>query len=95
MRNKKELFKVVDKNRSQDLLKVTDMDQAKEFAEVLQAIALEYDLEQCAFPESRYEGYSVLAFFVEEYIKESLGFNEEEWNDELLKIAAAREIGKQ
>lgn len=85
----KELFKYVDRNRAKELLKVTDMNQAKEFAEVLKVVALEYDLEY-SLPKSDYKGYSILAFFVEKYIKEPLGFNEEEWNNELVKIAKAR-----
>ena len=78
-----------------ELLKLVNMDQTKDFAEVLKAVALEYDLGLGVPPESDYEGYNVLSFFVRTYIKEPLGFNHEEWTDELLRIKGMRQREKE
>ena len=69
-----------------ELLKVIDMDQTKEFAEVLKVVALEYDRAEKMCPEVKYGGYAVLKFFVSKYIKEPLGFSEEEWDKEVWNV---------
>ena len=78
-----------------ELLKVIDMDQAKDFAEVLKAVAFEYDLEKGVDDEIGYNGYPVLSFFVEKYIKEPLGFDEEDWHEELKRIEEMRQKEKE
>ena len=60
-------------------------------ADALKDICLEYDLKYHDYPESRYEGFSILCFFLEEIIKvESCG-NVEGWHKQLMKLQKERE----
>ena len=60
-------------------------------ADALKDICLEYDLKYRDYPESRYEGFSILCFFLEEIIKvESCG-TEEEWHKQLVELRTRNE----
>lgn len=63
----------------------TEVNEINPFA--LRALCLEYDLEYRAYPESQYQGYSILDFFLERKRLPSLDKNEEEWGTRLMEIA--------
>jgi len=77
-----------------ELLKVIDMNQAKDFAKVLKAAAFEYDIIHKQYDELGYLGFTFLKFFVEKYIKEPLGFDEEKWGKEIWKYSKIRQKEK-
>lgn len=53
---------------------------------ILRALCMEYDLEYKAYPESEYEGYSLLCFFLKRRKLPFLDMDEEEWQKRLIEL---------
>jgi hypothetical protein len=62
-----------------------EVDKINPFA--LRALCMEYDLKYKAYPESYYEGYSILKFFLEGKKLPSLDKDEKEWETRLMEMA--------
>ena len=63
-------------------------------ADALRGLCLEYDWEYGEYPESRYEGHSLLHFFLEDIIKvktEPLINENEVWHEEIRELGGGKE----
>lgn len=66
-------------------------------ADALRVLCLEYDLEYDEYPESRYQGHSLLHFFLENIVKVKVGslIDENEiWHEKVRELRGAKEKEK-
>ena len=60
-------------------------------ADALRGLCLEYDLKYHDYPESRYEGLSLLTFFLETIVKIYPNWDEDAWNKQIAELEKAKE----
>ena len=63
-------------------------------ADALRGLCLEYDLNKGEYPKSTYEGYSLLAFFLEKIVKIKLPEDMILWDERLRELRKEKEKGK-
>ena len=63
-------------------------------ADALRGLCLEYDLDNGEYPESHYQGHSLLAFFLEEIVKVKLPEDMILWDERLKELRKEKEQRK-